>query len=221
MQQFTFPLTFSPETTARLRREQNALDQALEQRGHLSAPQLASLRAALDEAIAQLADDPDFLPRLLADIRPNLLHLTGLEADGLLNLPWHLVAKDSTNLFISKGLPLRTTTTSEGFETLPTFRPTLPTFGSLPTFDPHLPLPLKILIMIAAPDHSGGAARLDHEAEEKIILDALSELIRTGEVEVEFIDGDLPSLRRALSENKFHVLYFCGHSAFVSSVGVT
>ncbi len=201
MKEFSLQLNFSQATKTRLYREQKTLTEAIETSGQLSALQLTSLRAALTEAIEEVADDPKFLQSLLDDIHPNLIHLTSLGEDSLLNLPWHVIAEGNSNLLVSKGLPLKHT--ADGLPLLPFFQP-------------DLPLPLKILVMVAAPDQSDGAVRLDHEAEEKIILDALSDLIRTGEVEVEFIDGDLLSLERALSENCFHVLYFSGHSAFGS-----
>ncbi|MDZ4682020.1 MAG: hypothetical protein SGI94_16390 [Saprospiraceae bacterium] len=53
------------------------------------------------------------------------------------------------------------------------------------TFAPDLPLPLKVLVMVAAPE-SDKSARLDYESEENIVLDALSPLMRSGEVEVDF-----------------------------------
>ena len=199
MTPYILPLAFSPETAARLRREQQQLAQALEKKGVADEFLINSLRAALSEALdSQTAGGPGYLDRLREDarVRPVYLHLTAHEeADELLNLPWHLLAEGCPNLFISKGLPLRG---EEG----------------LTEYVPDLALPLKVLVMVAAPDHSG-AGRLDYEAEEKIILDALSPLMRSGEVELTFTDdGSLASLQRSLAENRYHVLYFSGHSSY-------
>ncbi|MFN8304082.1 MAG: tetratricopeptide repeat protein [Saprospiraceae bacterium] len=199
MTPFILPLAFSPEIAARLRREQQQLAQALEQKGLADETLINRLRAALSEALdSQPATGPGYLDRLRDDarVRPVYLHLNAHdEADELLNLPWHLLAEGCPNLFISKGLPLR------GQQ-------------DLAEYAPDLPLPLKVLVMVAAPDHSG-AGRLDYEAEEKIMLDALSPLVRSGEVELSFTDdGSLASLQRSLAENRYHVLYFSGHSSY-------
>lgn len=193
------PLSFPPEQAQTLRREQTLLSEALERRGRLEPDHLARLRARLGEALdGQPAAAPGWLEQLREDarVRPHRIHLTVADAkDELLGLPWHLVAEDCPNLLISKGLPLRGS-------------------ADLPTYEPDLPLPLKILVMVAAPDHSG-AGRLDYEAEEKIILDALAPLMRTGEVEVDFTDdGSLASLQRALADNRYHVLHVSGHSTY-------
>ncbi len=199
MTPYILPLAFSPETAARLRREQQQLAQALEQKGVVDEFLIKSLRAALSDALdSQAAGGPGYLDRLREDarVRPTYLHLTAHEeADELLNLPWHLLAEGCPNLFISKGLPLRGE-------------------DGLAEYVPDLALPLKVLVMVAAPDHSG-AGRLDYEAEEKIILDALSPLMRSGDVELSFTDdGSLASLQRSLAENRYHVLYFSGHSSY-------
>ncbi|HNC98757.1 MAG TPA: hypothetical protein PKW90_21675, partial [Myxococcota bacterium] len=199
MTPFILPLAFSTDIAARLRREQQQLAQALEQKGLADETLINRLRAALSEALdSQTATGPGYLDRLRDDarVRPVYLHLNAHdEADELLNLPWHLLAEGCPNLFISKGLPLR------GQQ-------------DLAEYAPDLPLPLKVLVMVAAPDHSG-AGRLDYEAEEKIMLDALSPLVRSGEVELSFTDdGSLASLQRSLAENRYHVLYFSGHSSY-------
>ncbi|MCC6726740.1 MAG: CHAT domain-containing protein, partial [Saprospiraceae bacterium] len=194
MQTLQIPLIFQPEQAVQLRQAYTQLSNALETDDHFDVGQL---RATLTEALeAQPAFGSDGFQRLHEQhSEQHLLHLSFADDRGnLLDLPWQLVADDSPHLLVSKGLPER---------------------GKLTEFKPSLPKPLKVLVMIAAPEGCG--ARLNYEAEEKVILDALAPLMRTGEVEVEFTDdGSLASLRRSLASNQFHVLHFSGHSVFTA-----
>ena len=75
-----------------------------------------------------------------------------------------------------------------------------------------LPQPLKILSVIAAP---AGASRLNYEAEEQLIRDALEPLRMKGLVEITYTwDASLKTLREELDANAYHVLHFTGHSAY-------
>ena len=199
MQTLQIPLVFQPEQAAQLRQAYTQLSNALETGGTIDA---AQLKATLTEALeTQPALGSGGFQRLHDDrARQHLLHLTFAEEESnLLDLPWQLVAEGSPHLLVSKGLPDSP------------FRGS----GGLTEYKPTLPKPLKVLVLIAATD--GGGARLSYEAEEKIILDALAPLMRTGEVEVEFTDdGSLESLRRSLANNRFHVLHFSGHGVFTA-----
>ncbi len=72
--------------------------------------------------------------------------------------------------------------------------------------------PLKVLIMVAAPE---GVTRLDYEKEELELLKAFSPLMSKGLVKIHFTeDGALETLAEKLLENKYHILHFSGHGKF-------
>ncbi|MEM1328538.1 MAG: CHAT domain-containing protein [Bacteroidota bacterium] len=82
----------------------------------------------------------------------------------------------------------------------------------LPTHRPNANYPLKVLIMVAAPE---GVTRLDYEKEELQLLSAFSPLMSKGLVEVHFTeDGALSTLDEALTANKYHILHFSGHGMY-------
>lgn len=192
MQTRHIPLYFQPEQAAQLRQAYTRLSSALETGSSFNAAELRDTLTAVLEAQPALGSGAFQHLREQRSVQ-HLLHLQiAGEETALLDLPWHLVAEGNPHLLVSKGLPGG---------------------GEMPAFKPDLPKPLKVLVMIAAPEDGG--ARLSYEAEEKIILDALAPLMRTGEVEVEFTDdGSLESLRRSLAGNRFHVLHFSGHGSF-------
>ena len=73
--------------------------------------------------------------------------------------------------------------------------------------------PLRILVIIASPDDQ---AELDVERELAVMQDALDELRRAGQVQVDYLDdATLPALQDALSRTPYHVLHFTGHGAFI------
>jgi tetratricopeptide (TPR) repeat protein len=77
--------------------------------------------------------------------------------------------------------------------------------------------PLRILVIIAAPDDQ---AELDVERELVVMQDALDDLRRAGQVQVDYLDdATLPALQDALSRTPYHVLHFTGHGAFIGAEG--
>ncbi len=77
------------------------------------------------------------------------------------------------------------------------------------------PAPLKILVMISAPEDIDLKHRLSYEEEESKILAAVEPLMFSGEVEIDFTEeGSLESLKRKLAANKYHILHFSGHAIF-------
>ena len=69
---------------------------------------------------------------------------------------------------------------------------------------PPVPLPLRILVVIAAPDDQ---TSLDTEEEIGVIQAALDEAVRAGRVRVEYLDdATLPAIGEALSRFQPHVL---------------
>lgn len=79
------------------------------------------------------------------------------------------------------------------------------------------PPPLRILVIIAAPDDQ---AELDVERELAVMQDALDDLRRAGLVQVDTLeDATLPALQDALSRTAYHVLHFTGHGAFIKTEG--
>lgn len=77
--------------------------------------------------------------------------------------------------------------------------------------------PLRILVIIASPDDQ---AELDVERELAVMQEALDELRRAGQVQVDYLDdATLPALQDALSRTPYHVLHFTGHGAFGDTEG--
>ena len=74
------------------------------------------------------------------------------------------------------------------------------------------PLPLRVLVVIAAPDDLNP---LDTEEEIGVIQEALDEAVRTGRVQVHYLDdATLPAIGDALRDFKPHVLHYTGHGVY-------
>jgi tetratricopeptide (TPR) repeat protein len=77
---------------------------------------------------------------------------------------------------------------------------------------PSAPLPLRILVVIAAPDDQ---KPLDTEEEIGVIQAALDEAVRVGRVQVEYLDdATLPAIGEALRRFQPHVLHYTGHGSY-------
>jgi tetratricopeptide (TPR) repeat protein len=77
---------------------------------------------------------------------------------------------------------------------------------------PSAPLPLRILVVIAAPDDQKS---LDTEEEIGVIQAALDEAVRVGRVQVEYLDdATLPAIGEALRRFQPHVLHYTGHGFY-------
>ena len=77
--------------------------------------------------------------------------------------------------------------------------------------------PLRILVIIAAPDDQ---AELDVERELAVMQEALDDLRRAGQVQVDYLDdATLAALQDKLSAAPYHVLHFTGHGAFIDNEG--
>ena len=110
------------------------------------------------------------------------------------NLPWQIVTEERNLLTIAKSHKQQ-----------------------IPVFQPSVALPLKVLVMVSAPE---GVTRLDYEGEELKLLRAFAPLIARGEVQVHFTDdGSLENLQEKLEENKFHILHFSGHGLYKDGIG--
>lgn len=79
------------------------------------------------------------------------------------------------------------------------------------------PLPLRILVVISAPDD---AADLDTEEEIGVIQAALDAAQRAGRVEVDYLDdATLPALGEALRRVQPHILHYTGHGGYDAKAG--
>ncbi len=77
---------------------------------------------------------------------------------------------------------------------------------------PPVPLPVRALVVVAAPDDQ---APLDTEEEIGVIQAALDEAVRAGRVQVEYLDdATLPAIGDALRRFKPHVLHYTGHGKY-------
>lgn len=110
------------------------------------------------------------------------------------NLPWQLILDDCPLLSLCKTH-----------------------LSDLPEHHPTLGLPLKVLVMVSAPED---ASRLKYEEEELRLLHALAPLMSRGLAQVHFTDdGSLENLVEKLAENQYHVLHFSGHGAYEKEKG--
>jgi hypothetical protein len=77
---------------------------------------------------------------------------------------------------------------------------------------PPAPLPLRLLVVISAPDDQ---PPLDTEEEIGVIQAALDEAVRAGRVQVEYLDdATLPAIGDALRRCQPHVLHYTGHGKY-------
>ena len=115
----------------------------------------------------------------------------------ILNLPWELALEEHAHLFLSKN-----------------------TAAPVDAYTANNPLPLKILVMVSAPEDSTVRSRLSFEEEELHILRACAPLFETGQVQIHFTDdGSLADLRQKLHDNHYHILHFSGHGVYHEGQG--
>jgi CHAT domain-containing protein len=77
---------------------------------------------------------------------------------------------------------------------------------------PPAPLPLRILVVIAAPDDQ---KPLDTEEEIGVIQTAMDEAVRAGRVQVEYLDdATLSAIGEALRRFQPHILHYTGHGKY-------
>ncbi len=77
---------------------------------------------------------------------------------------------------------------------------------------PPTPLPLRILVIIAAPEDQ---EPIDVERELSVIQDALHEPINAGHVQLHVLhEATLPALEAALAETPYHVIHYTGHGTY-------
>ncbi|MEM0994653.1 MAG: CHAT domain-containing protein, partial [Bacteroidota bacterium] len=120
------------------------------------------------------------------------------EDSSMLNLPWQLALEGKGYRYLSKGLPN----------------------SNEVCYEAHIPLPLKILVMIASPENASIESRLSYEEEEARIIEAFEPLFEQGNVEVDFTDdGSLESLEAKLQRNHYHILHFSGHGIYKNGTG--
>ncbi|WP_282777976.1 CHAT domain-containing protein, partial [Phaeodactylibacter xiamenensis] len=151
----------------------------------------------LRQAMSKVLEAQPKIPQILEAARTQhqLVQLTH-EDNTLLNLPWRLAVEDVPNLFLAKGLPA----SQQNEQAL------------------QNPLPLKVLVMISAPEDTH--ARLSYEEEEDRIIQAFGPLYEHGQVQLDFTeDGSLQSLKQKLKENQYHILHFSGHGTFRDGQG--
>lgn len=133
-----------------------------------------------------------------ADTRTSLqLRLRLNDAPELANLPWEFLYDPSLNRFflLSRDTPLIR-------------------YLELPNPPPPLTItpPLNILLMISSPK---GEDPLDVAGEEKLLRDALHDLVQAGSVTIKRLERpSLAGLQRELLNTEYHILHFIGHGSF-------
>ncbi len=192
---FPFPLLLSPEQERVLKKEYTLFSDALEKQQMLPAEYLTGLitrlRIVLDGL--QITDYEHF--RQQSEVQHPLAHFTHDDHD-ILNLPWGLAIGEAEHLYFSHSATLRGQT-------------------ELPVFEPPAGGPLRILVMVAAPETDGERGRLRYEDEQMQIAEAFGPLLRRGDIEIHFTaDGSEAALRQALAAPRYDIFHFSGHSEY-------
>jgi len=192
---YHFPRALSPEQEHELKQDCALFSEVLEKQAIVPpdflAGMVARLRGALDGL--QLSDYERL--RQNAQVAHNLVHFTH-DAHAILNLPWQEAIGGADHLFFSRGAALRDK-------------------GELPTFPVASDGPLRILVMVAAPETGGESGRLRYEDEQMQIAEAFGQLLRRGDIEIHFTaDGSEQALRQALDAPRYDIFHFSGHSEY-------
>ena len=82
--------------------------------------------------------------------------------------------------------------------------------------------PIKVLVAVASPEKlklDGEPMAVDVALEEQIVVDALTDLLSNGQVEITFLEQPvtLSRLEDALKNEAYHVLHIVGHGRYVES----
>ena len=188
-------LNLTPEQAQSLQTIAGQFNRELERPGapFPNAATLQQLKTALQEALWAQAGFAAFWEAAKVDHNLNSLCLVH-ERTAIRNLPWQLATEANAQLALSKSIT-----------------------ATLASHQPSIGYPLKVLVMVAAPE---GVTRLDYEREELLLLSAFSPLMSKGLVEVHFTDdGSLENLKEKLLENKYHILHYSGHGSYKDGEG--
>ncbi|MCG8327559.1 MAG: CHAT domain-containing protein, partial [Chitinophagales bacterium] len=186
-------LQITADQHAELLDQQERFINKLENKKQLEVSFLDGLRKSMRELLEAQSGVAELIDK--AKTEHHLVQLNHSD-NNILNLPWRLAVEDIPQLFITKGLP--TSSNSE--------------------YALQQPLPLKVLVMISAPEDTH--ARLSYEEEEEQIIRAFEPLFEHGLVQLDFTeDGSLQSLQRKLKENHYHILHFSGHGTYKKEQG--
>ena len=162
---------------------------------------LSVLQPIADQLGELLSNDPEWRQieqEFLANHEHQVIQF-GNNQMALLNAPWRLAQRnqplaDVSHLFWAKQL--------NGYRKEGVYEPTIP-------------LPLRILVMISAPEDTQVERLLDFEAEEMQLLLAFEKLYENAAVQIDFCpDGSLEALQAKLKENAYHILHFSGHGVY-------
>lgn len=192
---YHFPLSLSPEQERELKQDYALFSEVLEKHGMVPPDFLAGLVARLRGALngLQITDYERF--RQNSQVPHNLVHFAH-DDHAILNLPWQEAIGDAEHLYFSRGATLRGKT-------------------ELPAFSAASEGPLRILVMVAAPETDGETGRLRYEDEQMQIAEAFGPLLRRGDIEIHFTaDGSEQALRQALDAPRYDIFHFSGHSEY-------
>jgi len=183
-------LQLSPEQATNLLAIGDQFNKEMERKG-MSFPTPQTLQSLKEQLLDALQSQEEFDENWLkSDVQYQVKPLQIVHpSSNIRNLPWQLVTENNPDLPLVK--------------------------AHKKDLKPHrasLGYPLKVLIMVAAPE---GVTRLDYEKEELQLLTAFSPLMSKGLVEIHFTeDGSLENLKEKLLENKYHIFHFSGHGKF-------
>ncbi len=192
---YTYQLDLSEEARQELNDQYQLLLTSIERRIRLLPRHLDALRPFMRKHLERM---PEF-KEIYEDTSAKKYHIHLQHSDNtILNLPWRLAVEDRQNIHITKGTGKN---------------------GAFSAYQPKIPLPLKILVMVSAPEDIHETGRLDYETEERRILEAFEGLFSEGRIEIDFTeDGSLESLAEKLRKNRYHILHFSGHGAYTKKL---
>lgn len=166
-----------------------------------------SLKESLSDILAAHSEIEEGMKKLEADTQGASLHLCLEHPDPeVLALPWSIAnlpdsqhrldASPSVLLSRSLGRPQ------------PAGRRELP------------PLPLRVLVVVAAPRDLDLPGLLNHESQERLLLRALEELLGSPNLDIRFAaNGSLNELRTLIEAEPYHIVHFSGYSQMTETGG--
>ncbi len=209
IQRKSVSLQMPPQTEQDLKQAFAKLVEKIEQNKGVQHSDLKPMRDMLTAYVSSHSEFSGILKAAHNSDQFFILHLLHHDPE-ILNLPWILAADphsgralaDISQIYLTRGLM---TDAGEPF----------------PDISPELaPLPLRILVMVSSPIDADSKSRLSFEDEEAAILHAFEPLFQTGAVEIHFTNnGSLSELKEKIQKNRYHILHFSGHGAFIDGQG--
>ncbi|MDD1707598.1 MAG: CHAT domain-containing protein, partial [Methanoregulaceae archaeon] len=136
------------------------------------------------------------------------LRLNFFDKPEMATIPWEFLYDDSTNTFLSNDARIALSRYIDLPLGAQEIKPTTP--------------PLKILLIISSPKNLAPLRSDDtgENDEEKIIREALKDLIKSGDIEIDPLkDATIAKIAKTIEMKSYHVIHFIGHGDFENNIG--